>query len=145
MIICPHCSEAIAEPYQRNPQTSFHSSNAVYQHFQHLCNKEVEEFHAVMLNVKSEIIADEVISVGSLSATLVHPREAFKAAVRAPAHAVIFVHNHPSGHCQPSDEDITLTRRLVQAGVLLGIKVNDHVIVAGGQYFSFADEGRLQI
>jgi len=103
-----------------------------------------EEFRCVLLDKKNRVIREETVSTGSLTASLVHPRETFKTAVRESAAAVIFVHNHPSGDIKPSQEDILLTRRLVQAGDVLGIKVLDHVIVGDGGHFSFRDSGLLQ-
>ncbi len=102
-----------------------------------------EEFRCVLLDTKNRVIRDETVSIGSLTASLVHPRDTFKTAVRESAAAVIFVHNHPSGDARPSQEDILLTRRLVQAGDLLGIRVLDHVIVADGGHFSFRDQGLI--
>lgn len=102
-----------------------------------------EYFRCLLLDTKNRIIRDEPVSAGTLSASLVHPRETFKAAVRESAAAVIFVHNHPSGDARPSQEDILLTRRLVQAGDLLGIRVLDHVIVGDGGHYSFRDSGLL--
>jgi DNA repair protein RadC len=102
-----------------------------------------EMFQCALLDAKNKIMKNEVVSVGTLTASLVHPRDTFKAAVRESAAAVVFVHNHPSGDVRPSQEDILLTRRLVQAGDLLGIRVLDHVIVGDGVHFSFRDNGML--
>ena len=103
-----------------------------------------EEFRCVLLDTKNRVIREETVSTGSLTASLVHPRETFKTAVRDSAAAVIFVHNHPSGDIKPSQEDILLTRRLIQAGDVLGIKVLDHVIVGDSGHFSFRDSGLMQ-
>ena len=81
------------------------------------------------------------VSVGTLTASLVHPREVFREAIRAAAAAVLLVHNHPSGDPSPSEEDRTVTERLVSAGELLGIRVVDHLIVAEGGHFSFREAG----
>ena len=102
-----------------------------------------EVFKCVMLDTKNRIIRDEEVSAGSLSASIVHPRETFKAAIRESAAALIFIHNHPSGDTRPSQEDILLTRRLMQAGEVLGIQVLDHIIVGDGMHFSFRDNGLL--
>ena len=83
------------------------------------------------------------MSVGSLTASIVHPRETFKAAIRESAAAVIFVHNHPSGDIKPSQKDILLTRRLVHTGEVLGIQVLDHMIIGDGGHFSFRDSGMI--
>lgn len=102
-----------------------------------------EEFHCLLLDAKNKLLRDEPVSIGTLTASLVHPRDTFKTAVRESAAAVIFVHNHPSGDAKPSQEDIALTKRLVQAGDVLGIRVLDHVIVGDGKHFSFRDNGLL--
>jgi len=108
-----------------------------------LRDRKKEEFRCVLLDTKNRFLREETVSTGSLTASLVHPRETFKAAVRESAAAVIFVHNHPSGDARPSQEDIALTRRLVQAGDLLGIRVLDHVIVGDGGHYSFRDSGLI--
>lgn len=104
-----------------------------------------EVFTIVLLDAKHAIIRDATVSEGSLTLSLVHPREVFNLAVRESAAAVIFVHNHPSGDPRPSEEDRALTARLVAAGELLGIQVLDHVIIGDGQYVSFADKGWLRV
>ncbi len=123
---------------------SFCASQEVADYYQpRLRDLKKEEFRCVLLDTKNRLIREASVSTGSLTASLVHPRETFKSAVRESAAAVIFVHNHPSGDTKPSQEDILLTRRLVQAGDLLGIKVLDHVIVGDGGHFSFRDSGLL--
>jgi DNA repair protein RadC len=89
-----------------------------------------EHFLVLLLNARHEVIGRETVSVGSLNASIVHPREVFKPAITASAAAVILVHNHPSGDPEPSEEDLAITKRLAEAGELLGIQVLDHVIVA---------------
>lgn len=89
-----------------------------------------EEFLILLLNARHEAIGRETVSVGSLNASIVHPREVFKPAIVASAASVILVHNHPSGDPEPSEEDLAITKRLVEAGELLGIGVLDHVIIA---------------
>lgn len=104
-----------------------------------------EHFVVVLLDRKNQVIGFHTVSVGSLTASIVHPREVFKVAILANSAAVIFGHNHPSGSPKPSQEDRTLTKRLVEAGKLLGIDVLDHIIIGDStsRYFSFADEGVL--
>ncbi|MBI3336279.1 DNA repair protein RadC [Candidatus Peregrinibacteria bacterium] len=103
-----------------------------------------EHFVVFFLDQRNRVVGVHTVSMGSLTASVVHPREVFKAAILANAAAIVCGHNHPSGDPQPSREDRALTTRLYQAGKLLGIQVLDHVI-AGDQnrYFSFADEGLL--
>ena len=89
-----------------------------------------EHFLVLLLNARHEVMAKETVSVGSLNASIVHPREVFRPAIVHSAASVLLVHNHPSGDPEPSEEDLTITKRLVEAGELLGIQVLDHVIVA---------------
>ena len=102
-----------------------------------------EIFKVILLDAKHTIIRDATVSEGSLTLSIVHPREVFNLAVRESAAAVIFLHNHPSGDPQPSPEDRELTARLVAAGNLLGIRVLDHLVVGDHAYVSFADRGWL--
>jgi DNA repair protein RadC len=96
-----------------------------------------EHFLVLLLNARHEVIAVETVSVGSLNASIVHPREVFKPAIIESAASIILVHNHPSGDPEPSEEDVGITKRLVQVGELHGIAVLDHVIVARRGIVSF--------
>lgn len=100
-----------------------------------------EVFKVILLDTKHRIIRDFTASQGSLTLSIVHPREVFNLAVKESAAAVIFIHNHPSGDPIPSDEDRNLTQRLAEAGKILGIQVLDHLIIGDGRYVSFADQG----
>jgi DNA repair protein RadC len=107
-----------------------------------IANLDRENFVAVLLNTKNEVIECPTISVGTLSASLVHPREVFKPAIRASAASVVLVHNHPSGKVEPSPEDREATMRLEESAGILGIEVLDHVIVGDG-YYSMKEHGML--
>lgn len=121
------------------------SSQDVFKHFSPLLKHAKKEvFKSILLDQKNKIIRDVTISEGSLTATVVHPREVFNPAVRDSAASVIFLHNHPTGDPTPSLEDKEITQRLVAAGELMGIKVLDHVII-GDTFFSFADAGYIKI
>ena len=98
-----------------------------------------EYFVALFLNVRNQVICRENVSVGSLNASLVHPREVFVPAVGSSAASVILAHNHPSGDVTPSREDIELTRRMVQAGEIMGIEVLDHLIVGSERFLSMKE------
>jgi DNA repair protein RadC len=102
-----------------------------------------EHFVALYLNARKKLIHKEVISIGTLDASLVHPREVFEPAVRELASQVIIVHNHPSGDEKPSEEDIKITKRIKEAGSLLGIDLADHIIITKKDYFSFSDSREL--
>lgn len=103
-----------------------------------------ETFRLLLLDAKHALIRETTISEGTLTASLVHPREVFSIAVRESAAAVICVHNHPSGDPTPSPEDRVLTRRLQEVGEVLGIPVLDHVVIGDGRYVSFADRGWME-
>ncbi len=124
--------------------TKIASSADLFRHYYPLLRDlRHEMFKIVLMDAKHVIIRDATISEGSLTMSIVHPREVFNLVVRESAAAVIFVHNHPSGDPSPSEEDRVLTARLVAAGELLGIQVLDHLIVGDGHYTSFADQGWL--
>ena len=106
-----------------------------------LKDKKKEHFWAILLDTRSQLIKKAEISVGSLDSSIVHPREVFKEALSASAASVIFVHNHPSGDPAPSADDIKLTKRLVQAGEIMGIEVLDHVIIGNKRFLSLKREG----
>jgi DNA repair protein RadC len=96
-----------------------------------------ERFGVVLLDAKNRLIRTELVSVGTVSASLAHPREVFRAATVASASAIAVFHNHPSGDPHPSDDDVALTRQLVGAGEVMGIQVVDHIILGDGRWFSF--------
>ncbi|MHA7963712.1 RadC family protein [Paenibacillus sp. CAU 1782] len=102
-----------------------------------------EHFICLCLNTKNRLIHKEIISIGTLNAALVHPREVFQAAIKRCSASIICVHNHPSGDSSPSKEDIILTKRLAEAGNILGIEVLDHVIIAKKEYYSLKENGNL--
>jgi DNA repair protein RadC len=106
-----------------------------------LNNKKKELFLAVLLDTRNQLIRIAEISVGSLDSSIVHPREVFKEAISASAASVIFVHNHPSGDTVASDDDVALTKRLAQAGEIVGIDVLDHIIIGGKSYASLKRQG----
>lgn len=100
-----------------------------------------EKFLVILLTAKNQVIDVESVSVGTLTASLVHPREIFKVAIRRSAHAIILAHNHPSGDPTPSREDREVTMRLIQVGKLIGIEVLDHIVMGDGRYVSFRERG----
>lgn len=102
-----------------------------------------EEFWAIILNSANVVQAEIRISVGTLNASLAHPRECFAEAIQRRAASIVFVHNHPSGNAEPSSEDVALTRQLHESGRILGIPVHDHVIIAGPHHTSLAERGLM--
>jgi DNA repair protein RadC len=120
----------------------FRSSAEVFTHYrEQLGGLKKEEFHVLLLDAKNRKIKDVRVSEGSLTSSLVHPREVFNPVIRESAAAVILVHNHPSGDPSPSQEDLHITRRLREIGEVMGVRVLDHIIVGKGKYVSFVDDG----
>ena len=120
------------------------SAEDVYRHFRENLGREKRElFYVVLLNNKNRKIREVKISEGSLTASLVHPREVYNPVIRESAAAVIFVHNHPSGDPAPSPEDIDITKRLKEVGDVMGVRVLDHVVIGYDRFFSFSDKGML--
>jgi len=133
---------ALASPLSRG--TKITSSRDLFEHYHPtLRDLRHEIFKVVLLDAKHAIVRDATVSEGSLTLSIVHPREVFTMAVKESAAAVIFLHNHPSGDPTPSQEDRVLTARLVSAGEVLGIRVLDHIVIGDGRYVSFADQGWL--
>ena len=104
---------------------------------------EKEHFVCLYLNARNGLKHKEIVSIGSLSASIVHPREVFSIAIKHTAASVILAHNHPSGDVSPSADDIELTRRLVKAGEVLGIDILDHIIVSAGDFTSLKESGLM--
>ncbi|GAB4183028.1 MAG: DNA repair protein RadC [Geothermobacteraceae bacterium] len=124
------------------PGARYSCSEEVYRHYhERLRDRKKEVFLTLLLDAKNRVLREIQVSEGSLTASIVHPREVFAPVIRESAAAVLFVHNHPSGDPTPSREDIELTRRLRQAGEMMGVRVLDHVIIGNGDYVSFADRG----
>jgi len=120
------------------------SAEDVYHHFRETLGREKREFfYVVLLNNKNRKMREVKVSEGSLTASLVHPREVYNPVIRESAAGVIFVHNHPSGDPAPSPEDIDITKRLKEVGDVMGVRVLDHVVIGHDRYFSFNERGML--
>jgi DNA repair protein RadC len=115
----------------------------VYDHCKDMATLIKENFRGLFLNSKNYIVHDEVISIGHMTGSLVHPREVFKAAIDCGAVSIIVVHNHPSGEYEPSKSDDEITKMLKEAGEILQIPMTDHIIVAEAGFYSYNKEGRL--
>ena len=110
---------------------------------QDIKDKDREYFKVLFANVRTQVIHSEIISVGSLSASIVHPRELFKAAIQHSTSSVLLAHNHPSGDPSPSKDDVELTRRLANAGEILGIEILDHIIICSNDFLSIKERGLM--
>jgi DNA repair protein RadC len=102
-----------------------------------------EVFRVALLDAHNGLLRDVIVSEGTLSSSLVHPREVFKPAILEPAASLILLHNHPSGDPTPSREDLKLTRQLVECARLLDLRINDHVVIGRGRYVSLAEKGMI--
>lgn len=107
----------------------------------YIADEKRELFLIILLNVRNQIIGVEIISIGTLTATLVHPREVFFPAIRRKAHAIVAIHNHPSSHLAPSKEDYETTKQLIQASHIINIPLLDHLIISRDNYYSFRENG----
>jgi DNA repair protein RadC len=116
------------------------TAREVFEHVQSMCELSKEHMKGIYLDAHYRVIHEEVISIGTIDANIVHPREVFKPALDYSAAAVILVHNHPSGVVNPSEADIAVTKQLVEAGKLLGIDLIDHLVVATGVFRSVLKE-----
>ncbi|MGH9858207.1 MAG: RadC family protein [Acidobacteriota bacterium] len=120
----------------------FSNSQVVFEHFHSsFIGKQQEELWVTALDMKNQMLMKTQVSKGTLSGSLVHPREVFYVAIRNMAAAIILLHNHPSGDPAPSPEDKKVTRQIAEAGNLLGIPLLDHIIIGNGRYYSFKDAG----
>jgi DNA repair protein RadC len=122
---------------------TFTSSAEVSKRFESLSKETREHFMALHMDSKNKLLCLDLISTGSLNASIVHPREVLKSCLLSSAAALILVHNHPSGDPAPSREDREITTRLKEASELLGLRLLDHIIIGDQRHFSFADHGLL--
>lgn len=122
----------------------FNEPDTVAEYFyQYFLFDEKEKFCVVLLDTKNQPISTELISIGTLNSSLVHPREVFRPAIQKNANSVILAHNHPSGDPAPSKEDIVITKRLEEVGKVVGILVLDHIVVGRNRYISFREKNLL--
>lgn len=123
--------------------TRFTAPRQVFDTFSFLMKETKEMFLTLHLDGKNRIIVMDLVSIGSLNQSIVHPREVFKTACLSNAAALILIHQHPTGDPSPSSEDIAITRRLKEAGEIMGIKILDHIIIGQDEYLSFVERGLL--
>jgi DNA repair protein RadC len=126
-----------------SPDTRYTTPSQIFEAFRFLMQETKEYFITLHLDGKNRISCLDVVSIGSLNQSIVHPREVFKTALLSSAAAIILVHQHPTGDPSPSSEDIAITRRLKEAGDIIGIKILDHCIIGKDDYISFVEKGLL--
>lgn len=139
--------QAISERYAKEKipkKILLNSPQAVVKYLREKFGREKKE-HFVMLSLdaRNHLIKISNVSVGTLNANLVHPREIFKEALSQNAASIILAHNHPSGDAEPSEDDLVITKRLVEAGKIMGIEINDHIIVTKNGFFSFKEKNLI--
>lgn len=138
--------QTISEKYNKGkiePKLSFNSPQSIFEYLREKIGKEKKEhFTILFFDTRNNLIVSD-ISIGTLNASLVHPREVFNQAILNHASHVVVAHNHPSGDPSPSEQDISTTNRLIQAGVILGITIIDHIIITNNSYYSFKEKGDL--
>lgn len=116
----------------------------IFQAFKNMFDRQVRErFIVVWLSSSNHVIGYEIITEGLLNSSLVHPREVFRGAIVATCASIIIAHNHPSGNLEPSREDISITKQIVEAGKIIGIPVHDHIIFTDSTYSSFSEKGLI--
>jgi len=129
---------------KQDDKTSYTNPNIIYENTKYLFdNKKQEYFYCLYFNNKQQLIGQELLFMGTVNKSLVHPREVFKYAYLYSASSIICLHNHPSGDITPSHEDIKLTNALVEIGCLQNIPVLDHIIIGDNNYYSFRDNGKI--
>lgn len=129
---------------QRRPPPSLSGPRDVYVLMHdRLKHADREHIYALLLNTKNVLIAAELVSIGSISATIIHPREILKPAIIASAACIILVHNHPTGDPTPSNEDVEFTKRFAKCGKLIGIELLDHIVIGNGHFYSLKQHGRF--
>lgn len=123
------------------PVKKISSPNDVFSYFHNrLKNEKQENFYILILDNQNKIIKEELITKGILDSAILHPREVFRPAIKNSASKIILIHNHPSGNCEPSPEDLSITKQLIEAGKLLGIEILDHVIIGRDSHWDFSNQ-----
>ena len=123
---------------------NLNSAKLVYNYFfEILCTKNQEFFYSVYVDTKGNYIGKKCLFIGTINSSIVHPREIFKEAYLLSANGIICVHNHPSGDCSPSKEDILITRKIKEISLIHGINLIDHIIIGNGNYYSFYENNML--
>lgn len=140
---CPNCQNQLVSDRKPDNRITIRAVTDLMPEVLTYIDKKKEYLLAFFLNARHQIIRKETVSIGTLTASLAHPREIFAPAIGKAAAAVILVHNHPSGDPSPTDEDARLTRRIAEAGRILGIELLDHIIVAKNGSYSFKSAGAL--
>src|SRR3989344_6480920 len=133
----------LAKRLKDNREVIIYSPKEIANELKNIKNIKKEYFYLFCLDSRNKVIKKELVSVGTLNTSLVHPREVFEPAIRNLSAQLVIAHNHPSGDINPSEEDLNITAKLVKAGELLGINILDHIVIAKDNYFSFKENNLL--
>ena len=133
----------LADRYRTKEKSQILSPKAIFESVVDIRKSKREQLIALYLDTRNREIQREIISIGTINANLIHPREVFEPAVKNLAASIIIVHNHPSEDTEPSKDDLAITDQLVRAGKIMGIEIIDHIIVSESEYYSFADHGKI--
>jgi DNA repair protein RadC len=134
----------VCEAVEPAGKATFSSSQSVFDYAKELASADREFFIILHLNTKNRMIESEIHGIGAVDSSAVYPREVMRSALLYNSSCLIFVHNHPSGDSDPSLSDMEITRALVHAAQLLGLKVLDHIIISKNRYYSFSDSGKIE-
>lgn len=137
------CLELGRRYFAKNNSNLINSPEDIWKELRDVRNSKKEHFVVFYVDSRNSLIRKDIVSIGTLNTSLVHPREVFEPAVNNFAAQIILAHNHPSGDPDPSDDDIEITKRLIKAGEIMGIEVVDHVVVADHNFFSFKEKGLI--
>jgi DNA repair protein RadC len=130
-----------SELIEENKEKGLTTAKKVYEFIRSkISNYAKEHFVVLSFDARNKFLGVDTVSVGTLDASLIHPRETFDTAIRRHAAYIIVAHNHPSGNAEPSEDDLVITKRLMEASKIMGIEINDHIIVAKNSFFSFKEE-----
>ena len=144
IIACIELSKRINKEIDNINNIKITNSKIVFDYFKNLLGDENQEyFYCLYLNIQKKVIKNKMLFKGTLNHSLVHPREIFKEAYLSGATSIICIHNHPSGEIKPSKQDIELTNNLIKAGLMLGIKIDDHIIIGKEKYYSFFENNLI--
>lgn len=138
--IIKEVNECFSKPKINSMEDAFHLFTRMLSYL----DDKREHFISASLDTKNHLISSDIISIGSLNTNIVHPREVFYCAIANRAAAIVVAHNHPSGETAPSQNDLDITRKLIETGKIIGINVCDHLIIGWNEYFSFRDQNIME-
>lgn len=145
ILACVELGRRISTQIDSINNVKFTNPEVIFEYYKHkLTGKKQEHFYAIYLDTSKKIIKEQLLFKGTINQSIVHPREVFKEAYLCDASSIICIHNHPSGNILPSKEDLKITNKLVEIGLIFGISITDHLIIGNNKYYSFYENGDLK-